>query len=96
MSASEPSQPGRYASQSQKRGMNVSSRNTAIIIGGAVGAVLGATAAWAYTQTQQSKLPAGSAAGKQLHLQAGAPDYVKIATMLVGLVRQVVDLFKLA
>lgn len=72
----------------------MTSRNTAIIIGGAVGAVLGATAAWAYTQAQQGKLTSGVAGGQQLRLQAGAPDYVKIAVALVGLVRQVTDLFK--
>ncbi len=74
--------------------MNVSSRNTAIIIGSAVGAILGATAAWAYTQTQQGKLTSGAAAGKRLHLTAGAPDYIKVVTMLVALVRQVAALFK--
>lgn len=72
----------------------MTSRNAAIIIGGAVGAVLGATAAWAYTQNQQNKLT--GAAGQQLRLQAGAPDYVKIAVALVGLVRQVTDLLKAA
>jgi hypothetical protein len=76
--------------------MNVSSRNTAILIGGLVGAALGATAAWAYTQAQTGKQPAAAAAGQQLRLQAAAPDYVKIAVSLVGLLRQVVDLFKLA
>lgn len=74
--------------------MNVSSRNTAIIIGSAVGAVLGATAGWAYTQAQQGKLTSGAVAGKQLRLQAGAPDYVKVVTTLVALVRQVSAMFK--
>ncbi len=72
----------------------MTSRNTAIIIGGAVGAVLGATAAWAYTQAQQGKLTSGVEANNRLRLQAGAPDYVKIAVALVALVRQVTDLFK--
>lgn len=72
----------------------MTSRNTAIIIGGAVGAVLGATAAWAYTQAKQGKLTSGVEAGQQLRLQAGAPDFVKIAVALVALVRQVTDLFK--
>lgn len=71
----------------------MSSRNTAIIIGGVVGAILGATAAWAYTQAQQGKLTTG-ASGQQLHLEASAPDYVKIAVAVVGLMRQVTDLFK--
>ncbi len=72
----------------------MTSRNTAIIIGSAVSAVLGATAAWAYTQAQQGKLPLSNEAGAQLRLRAGAPDYVKIAVALVALVRQVTDLFK--
>lgn len=74
--------------------MNVSSRNTAIIIGGAVGAVLGATAAWAYTQARQGKLDGGAAGGSQMRLQASAPEYVKIAVATAALVRQVVALFK--
>lgn len=65
-----------------------------MIIGGLVGAVLGATAAWAYTQAQQPKLSSGAATSQTLRLQAGAPDYVKIAVALVAVVRQVVDLFK--
>lgn len=71
----------------------MSSSNKMILIGGLVGAVVGATAAWAYAKAQESKL---SAAGAQagLRLRASAPDYVKVGMALLTLVRQVVDLFK--
>jgi hypothetical protein len=72
----------------------VSFRDKAIIIGGLVGAVLGATAAWAYTKAQESKLPESEQTPGQLQFQAGAGDYVKIAVTLVALVREVVGLLK--
>lgn len=72
----------------------MSSRNTAIIIGGLVGAALGATAAWAYTKAQEDKIAPQIAAGKQLRLRAGAPEYVKIGIAVLNLMRQVTDLFK--
>jgi hypothetical protein len=72
----------------------VSARNRFIVIGALAGAVLGATAAWAYTKAQEGKLPAAGQAGRTLRLQAGAPEYVKIGVALIALVRQVVDLFK--
>lgn len=72
----------------------MSARNRFIIIGALVGAVLGATAAWAYGKAQEGKLPAASQTGPQLRLRAGAPEYVKIGMALFALVRQVVDLFK--
>jgi hypothetical protein len=67
----------------------VSTRNSAIIIGGLIGAVVGATAAWAYTTAKE-----GAAPGAQLRLKAGAPDYVKVGITLLGMVRQVTELFK--
>lgn len=72
----------------------MTSRNTAIIIGGAVGAVLGATAAWVYTQAQQGKLTDNAQAAGQLRLRAGAPDYVKVGISLFALLRQITDLLK--
>jgi hypothetical protein len=72
----------------------VSARNRFIIIGALAGAVLGATAAWAYTKAQEGKLPASGQTGRQLRLQAGVPEYVKLGMALFALVRQVVDLFK--
>ncbi len=75
----------------------MSSRNVTILIGGVVGAALGATAAWAYTQAQEGqKLQTGIAAGKSAHLQAGASEYVKIGMAVLTVIRQVADLFKAA
>lgn len=72
----------------------MSSRNKAIIIGGVTGAVLGAVAAWAYVQAQESKTPAGASQPGQLRLQAGASDYVKVGVSLFALLRQITDLLK--
>ncbi len=74
--------------------MKGSPRNTAIIIGGVVGAALGATLAWAYMQAQEGKTAPQLATGRQLRLQAGAPEYMKVGVSLVMLIRQVTDLFK--
>lgn len=74
--------------------MKVSPRSTAIIVGGVVGAALGATFAWAYMQMQQAKNPPQVAAGRQLRLQAGAPEYLKVGVSLLMLIRQVTDLFR--
>jgi len=72
----------------------VSNRNLAIIIGGSVGAALGATAAWFYMKAQEDKLAPQLADGRQLRLQAGAPEYVKIGITILALMKQVTDLFK--
>jgi hypothetical protein len=72
----------------------VTSRNNAVLIGGLIGAVLGATAAWAYTRSQESKLPADNQSGRPMRLQARLQDYVKIGMSLLTLVRQVADLLK--
>ncbi len=74
--------------------MNVTSRNKAILIGGVVGAVLGATAAWAYAQAQESKVTSGVSSGQQLRLRAGPSDYVKVGMSLLSLLRQITDLLK--
>lgn len=74
--------------------MNVTSRNKAILIGGVVGAVLGATAAWAYTQAQESKVASGASSGQQLRFRAGPSDYVKVGMSLLSLLRQITDLLK--
>lgn len=70
-----------------------SNRNTVILIGAAIGLVLGATVAWAYAKEQEGKLVARDNA-HPLRLQAGASDIAKIGVALLGLVRQVDDLFK--
>ena len=72
----------------------MSNRNLAIIIGGSVGAALGATGAWFYMKTQEDKLAPQLTDGRQLRLQAGAPEYVKIGVTILALMKQVTDLFK--
>ena len=72
----------------------MSDRNKAILIGGLVGAALGITAAWAYAKVQEEKLAPQLADGRKVHLQAGAPEYVKIAIALLALIRLVIELFK--
>jgi hypothetical protein len=70
----------------------MSQKSKAMALGGLVGAVIGATAAWAYVRSQEGQTAAD---GKtMLRLQAGAPEYVKIGVALLALVRQVVDLLK--
>lgn len=72
----------------------MSNRNLAIIIGGSVGAALGATAAWFYVKAQEDKLAPELAEGRQLRLQAGASEYVKIGVTILALMKQVTDLLK--
>jgi len=72
----------------------VSNGRLGISIGGSVGAALGATAAWFYMNAQEDKLAPELAEGRQLRLQGGAPEYVKIAVTILALMKQVTDLFK--
>ncbi len=71
----------------------MSERNRFVIIGALAGAVLGATAAWAYTKAQEGKLPANGDRQK-LRLQAAAPDYVRVGMSLLTIIRQIAELFK--
>ncbi len=73
----------------------MNSRNTAILLGGLIGAVVGALAGWAYIRQQDTQLPAGTLGIRApARMQAGASDYVKIGVALLGLIRQFDDLFK--
>ncbi len=77
------------------RGVIVSSRNTAILLGGLIGAILGALAGWTYIRQQEAKVPAGALGVRApATMQAGAADFVKIGVALLGLVRQFDELFK--
>jgi len=73
----------------------VNSRTTAIVVGGVLGAVVGAAAAWTYIRQQETELPA-SALGvrKPVEMQAGAGDLIKMGVALLALLRQFDDLFK--
>lgn len=70
-------------------------RNTAILLGGLIGAILGALAGWTYIRQQESKLPANALGVRApLAMQAGATDFVKIGVALLSLIRQFDELFK--
>lgn len=77
--------------------MNVSSRSkaAAIVIGGVVGALLGATVAWAYVNSREAKADkSGRQIGSQVRLKASLPDYIKIGMSLLTVIRQTAELFK--
>jgi hypothetical protein len=65
-----------------------------ILIGGAVGAALGATVTWAYVKAQEEKSLAGTGIAQPMKMEAGAGDFVKIGLAVFALMRQVTDLFK--
>ncbi len=64
------------------------------IIGALVGAVLGGTAAWAFSKVQEKKLPPELRTGQELALTASPQDFIGLAVSLVAVARQVVQLFK--
>lgn len=73
----------------------MSSRTTVILLGGAIGAALGATAAWTYLREQEAKHPSGALGVRQsMEMSAGAADFIKIGVALLGIIRQFDDLFK--
>ncbi len=73
----------------------MNSRNTAILLGGLIGAILGALAGWTYIRQQESNLPATTLGFRApATIQAGASDYVKIGVALLGLVRQFDEIFR--
>ena len=73
----------------------MNSRNTAILLGGLIGAILGALAGWTYIRQQETKQTDDTLGIRApARIQAGASDYVKIGVALLGLVRQFDDLFK--
>jgi hypothetical protein len=73
----------------------VNPKTTAILLGGAIGAALGAAAAWTYMRQQESKLPVTALGVRQpIQMEAGAGDFLKIGVALLALVRQFDDLFK--
>ena len=64
------------------------------IIGALLGAVLGGTAAWAFSKVQERNLPPELRTGQELSLTTNARDYVGLTVALIAVVRQVVDLFR--
>jgi hypothetical protein len=75
--------------------VNLSPKTTAILLGTAIGATLGATAGWAYIRELESRNAANALAiGLPPKMNAGAGDFVKLGIALLALVRQVDDLFR--
>jgi hypothetical protein len=71
----------------------VNPKQTAIAIGGVLGAVLGVAAAWTYMRQQEAK---AEMAGIRMPntIEAGPGDFIKIAISLFALLRLFDDLFK--
>lgn len=70
-------------------------KTTAILLGAAIGAALGAGAAWTYIRQQEAKLPPVAVGLRQpIKMEAGAGDFIKIGVALLALLRQFDDLFK--
>ena len=68
----------------------MSPRNTYILLGGLVGAALGATAAWSYLQTQENGLWSHKRVkGKEIAVRAGPMDLLQVGMAVFRIVRQV-------
>ncbi len=65
------------------------------IIGAIAGAVLGATAAWAYYEQQEKGLWVNKRIqGKDVRVQAGAGDLVRVGLTMFGIVRSIQGMVK--
>jgi hypothetical protein len=71
----------------------VNPKTTAIILGGVIGAAIGAAAGWSYIRQQEAKGQLLAIEQPEV-IQAGAGDFIKIGVALLGLVRMFDDLFK--
>lgn len=70
-------------------------KTTAILLGGVIGAALGAGAAWTYMRQQEAKTSVAALGVRQpVQMEAGAGDFIKIGVALLALLRQFDDLFK--
>ncbi len=68
----------------------MSPRNRLILLGGLVGAGLGATLAWTYLRSQETGLWVKKRQnGREVTVRAGAMDFVKIGLAVFGIVRQI-------
>ncbi len=70
------------------------SRDLAILIGGIVGAIVGAVAAWALVNTRERQSHARLGATSGLEFRGNAGDLVKIGVAILAVVRQVSDVFR--
>jgi hypothetical protein len=69
-------------------------KKTAILIGAAVGAVLGATAAYAYARVDLSSNASGLSKMQLMSHHIDSADYVKLGVALVGVTRMVAGMLK--
>lgn len=68
-------------------------QTTAIILGGVIGAAIGAAAGWSYIRQQEAQAQLINVRQPET-LQAGAGDFFKIGVALLGLLKMFDDLFK--
>jgi hypothetical protein len=71
----------------------VNPKTTAIVLGGLIGAALGAGAAWTYMRQQAAKAELINVKQPDV-IQPNAGDFLKIGVALLGLLRMFDDLFK--
>jgi hypothetical protein len=75
--------------------VNLSPKTTAILLGTAIGATIGAGAAWTYMrQREASYADAIATAGLPPKMNANAGEFIRIGIALFALLRQFDDLFK--
>ena len=75
--------------------MNLTPKTTAILLGTAIGATVGAGAAWTYArQREAATANALATQGLPLKMNANAGEFIKIGVALLALLRQFDDLFK--
>jgi hypothetical protein len=71
----------------------VNPKTTAVILGGVIGAVVGAGAAWTYVRQQESKAELANFKAPPT-IEAGAGDFIKIGLAVLGLLKMFDELFK--
>lgn len=75
--------------------MNLSPKTTAILLGTALGATIGAGAAWTYMRQREAQIADATVRiGMPPKMNANAGDFIKIGVALLALLRQFDDLFK--
>ena len=68
-------------------------QTTAIILGGVIGAAIGAAAGWSYIRQQDAKAQLVNIRQPEV-IQPNAGDFIKIGVALLGVLRMFDDLFK--
>jgi hypothetical protein len=69
-------------------------KKTAILIGAVAGAVLGATAAYAYARVDQSSNASGLNKAQVISRHIDTADYVKLGMALLGVARMIGGMLK--